>query len=207
MYHIGHFILNDYKGITMEFSADHLRQQNRKRRAELSKSALEEAALLLLDRISALPEFINANKIAAYSAINGEISLNPVIDLALELGKQVYLPNLDLKSLRFSPYFHDQKMRINRFKLPEPDVTEAEMLAPEALDLVLAPLVAFDPQRNRIGMGGGYYDRSFEFRKQAGCHVPILIGVAHELQKVDELVPEEWDVRLDMVMTDVATYK
>jgi len=191
----------------MEFSADSLRQRNRKLRAELSKETLEEAALQLLDRIIELPEFINANKIAAYSAINGEISLNLVIDRALALGKQVYLPNLDLKSLRFSPYFHNQKMRINRFKLPEPDVTDAEMLAPEALDLVLAPLVAFDSQRNRIGMGGGYYDRSFEFRKQAGCDEPTLIGVAHELQKADKLVPEDWDVRLDMVITDGAIYK
>jgi 5-formyltetrahydrofolate cyclo-ligase len=191
----------------MEFSADYLRQRNRKLRAQLSKNALESAALQLFNRISVLPEFINASKIAAYSAVNGEISLNPVIDLALEMGKQIYLPNLDLKSLRFSPYFHAQKMRINRFKLPEPDVTDDEMLAPEALDLVLTPLVVFDPQRNRIGMGGGYYDRSFEFRKQEGCHNPILIGVAHELQKVDELVPEDWDVRLDMVVTDDEIYK
>jgi 5-formyltetrahydrofolate cyclo-ligase len=191
----------------MEFSADNLRQRNRKLRAQLSKDALELAASQLFDRISVLPEFINANKIATYSAVNGEISLNPIIDLALEMGKQIYLPNLDLKSLRFSPYFHDQKMRINRFKLPEPDVTDDEMLAPEAMDLVLAPLVVFDPQRNRIGMGGGYYDRSFEFRKQAGRDVPSLIGVAHELQKVDQLVPEDWDVRLDMVVTDGGIYK
>ena len=191
----------------MEFSADHLRQRNRKLRAQLSKDELEAAALKLFDRISVLPEFINASQIATYSAVNGEISLNPIIDLALEMGKQIYLPNLDLKSLRFSPYFHGQKMRINRFRLPEPDVTDDEMLAPEALDLVLAPLVVFDPQRNRIGMGGGYYDRSFEFRKQAGRDAPILIGVAHELQKVEQLIAEDWDVRLDMVVTDGGIYK
>ena len=191
----------------MEFSADHLRQRNRKLRAQLSKDELEAAALKLFDRISVLPEFINASQIATYSAVNGEISLNPIIDLALEMGKQIYLPNLDLKSLRFSPYFHGQKMRINRFRLPEPDVTDDEMLAPEALDLVLAPLVVFDPQRNRIGMGGGYYDRSFEFRKQAERDAPILIGVAHELQKVDQLITEDWDVRLDMVVTDGGIYK
>jgi 5-formyltetrahydrofolate cyclo-ligase len=191
----------------MEFSADHLRQRNRKLRAQLSKDELEAAALQLFDRISVLPEFINASQIATYSAVNGEISLNPIIDLALEMGKQIYLPNLDLKSLRFSPYFHGQKMRINRFRLPEPDVTDDEMLAPEALDLVLAPLVVFDPQRNRIGMGGGYYDRSFEFRKQAERDAPILIGVAHELQKVDQLIAEDWDVRLDMVVTDGGIYK
>jgi 5-formyltetrahydrofolate cyclo-ligase len=191
----------------MEFSADHLRQRNRKLRAQLGKDELEAASLQLFDRIRILPEFINASQIATYSAVNGEISLNPIIDLALEMGKQIYLPNLDLKSLRFSPYFHGQKMRINRFRLPEPDVTDDDMLAPEALDLVLAPLVVFDPQRNRIGMGGGYYDRSFEFRKQAGRDAPILIGVAHELQKVEQLLAEDWDVRLDMVVTDGGIYK
>jgi 5-formyltetrahydrofolate cyclo-ligase len=56
-------------------------------------------------------------------------------------------------------------------------------------------------------MGGGYYDRSFEFRKQAGRDAPILIGVAHELQKVEQLIAEDWDVRLDMVVTDGGIYK
>lgn len=191
----------------MKLTANERRQRNRKLRAQLSKEALEEAASQLCQRVCALPEFINANKIAAYSAVHGEISLNPVIDQALALGKHIYLPNLDIKSLRFSPYFHHQKMRINRFKLPEPDVTDDEMLAPEALDLVLVPLVVFDPQRNRIGMGGGYYDRSFKFRKQQGRDAPSLIGVAHELQKVDLLVPEDWDVGLDMVVTDGAIYQ
>ena len=81
------------------------------------------------------------------------------------------------------------------------------MLGPEAIDLVLVPLVAFDPQRNRIGMGGGFYDRSFAFRKNPDQPRPVLIGVAHELQKVDLLEPEPWDVQLDMVVTDQAVYR
>jgi len=109
--------------------------------------------------------------------------------------------------LRFSPYFRQQKMRINKFRLPEPDVGDDEMLTPEALDLVLAPLVVFDAMRNRIGMGGGFYDRSFEFRKNRDRLKPILIGVAHELQKVNRLKPEPWDVRLDMIVTDQAVYR
>jgi len=139
--------------------------------------------------------------------VNGEIGLDPVIDHALAAGKQVYLPNLDQKTLRFSPYFRQQKMRINKFHLPEPDVGDAEMLAPEQLDLVLAPLVVFDCERNRIGMGGGFYDRSFAFRKDSGKDRPILIGVAHELQKVEHIAPEDWDVQLDMVVTDQAIYQ
>jgi 5-formyltetrahydrofolate cyclo-ligase len=185
---------------------DELRQRNRKRRAALRPQQLERAAQALAARILALDDYGRAQRIGAYFAVNGEIGLDPVIDHALAAGKQIYLPNLDQKTLRFSPYFREQKMRINRYRLPEPDVGEEEMLAPERLELVLAPLVVFDAQRNRIGMGGGYYDRSFAFRKDSAIDRPVLIGVAHELQKVERIEPESWDVPLDMVVTDQAIY-
>ena len=188
-------------------SHDELRQRNRKRRAELDADQLEVAANALADRILLLDEFRQAQRVAAYFAVNGEIGLTPLIDHALTQGKNVYLPNLDQQALRFSPYFHQQKMRINKFRLPEPDVDATEMLAPDELDLVLAPLVVFDANRNRIGMGGGFYDRSFAFRKNPEHKRPVLIGVAHELQRIDQIVPEEWDVQLDMIVTDQAMYK
>jgi len=190
----------------MEHSTNQLRLRNRELRSKLNREQLEEAAVVVCERICALVEYQQAQKIAVYFAVNGEIGLTPVIDRALSQGKKIYLPNLDQKSLRFSPYDHAQKMRINRFKLPEPDVTDDEMLEANELDLVLAPLVVFDADRNRIGMGGGFYDRSFAFRKNSGIETPLLIGVAHELQKVDHLIPEDWDVPLDMVVTDQATY-
>lgn len=187
-------------------SHDQLRQRNRKLRAELDATQLAEATKCLAQRILALDEYHQSQRLAAYFAVNGEIGLDPVIDDALAAGKQVYLPNLDQLTLRFSPYFHAQKMRINRYRLPEPDVDETEMLAPADLDLVLAPLVVFDSERNRIGMGGGFYDRSFSFRKNPESRIPVLIGVAHEVQKVDRIVPQDWDVRLDMIVTDHAVY-
>jgi len=190
----------------MDISGDQLRQRNRELRAGLNKDQLERAAADVCERICALTEYQKAHHIAAYFAVNGEISLAPLIDRALSQGKKIYLPNLEQKKLRFSPYDHAQKMRINRFKLPEPDVADEEMLNPGNLDLVLAPLVVFDADRNRIGMGGGFYDRSFAFRKDPDNKTPLLIGVAHELQKVDRLNPEDWDVRLDMIVTDQATY-
>jgi 5-formyltetrahydrofolate cyclo-ligase len=191
----------------MGYSVDELRQAKRALRAELDQASLDRAASRLGKQICGMPEFDQSQRIAVYFAVNGEISLDPVIDSALAQEKQVYLPNLDQKSLRFSPYFRQQKMRINKFRLPEPDVGDAEMLAPEALDLVLAPLVVFDAMRNRIGMGGGFYDRSFEFRKNRDRLTPILIGVAHELQKVSRLKPESWDVRFDLIVTDQAVYR
>ena len=191
----------------MQDSVSQLRKQNRDLRAELDAVTLDQAARNLGERICSMPEYAQAGRIAAYYAVNGEISLDFLIDQALEQGKQIYLPNLDHKALRFAPYSRQQKMRINRFKLPEPDVADDEMLAPEALDLVLVPLVVFDSMRNRIGMGGGFYDRSFAFRKNPERFSPLLIGVAHELQKVDRLVPESWDVQLDMIATEQNIYR
>jgi len=188
-------------------SHDELRQRNRKLRADLSAGQLEQAAQALARSILALPEYREAQNIAVYFAVNGEIGLGPVIVQALTEAKKIYLPNLDHQALRFSPYFQTQKMRINKFRLPEPDVDDSEMLLPDKLDLVLAPLVVFDGNRNRIGMGGGFYDRSFAFRNNPESTRPVLIGVAHELQKVDRIVPEEWDVRLDMIVTDQAVYR
>ena len=193
----------------MEYSVEELRKRNRNLRAGLDQAAQDLASINLGERIISLPEYKRADRIAVYFAVNGEISLDFVIDKALAQEKQIYLPNLDQQSLRFSPFFHGQKMRINRYQLPEPDVGDGEMLAPEALDLVLAPMVVFDAKRNRIGMGGGFYDRSFAFIKDSirSEPRPVLIGVAHELQKVEQLEPEDWDVQLDMVVTDQAIYR
>ena len=144
--------------------------------------------------------------IAAYWAINGEIGLGPIIEHALDSGKNIYLPILDEFDLRFAPYTRSTPLRVNRFKLEEPDVADSEMRAAAKLDLVLAPLVVFDADRNRIGMGGGYYDRTFEFRRTTDVRKPALVGVAHELQRVGQLAPEPWDVRLDAVVTDQHIY-
>lgn len=191
----------------MEYSVADLRKRNRQLRSALNQTELDHAARDLGKRICSMPEYLQAAHIAAYFAVNGEISLELMIDQALAQRKQIYLPNLDHKALRFAPYSRQQKMRINRFKLPEPDVGDDELLAPAALDLVLVPLVVFDALRNRIGMGGGFYDRSFAFRKDPDRPSPILIGVAHELQKVDRLEPEPWDVQLDMIVTDRNIYR
>lgn len=184
---------------------DELRQYYRKQRAGISQADLDKAAINLCERVIGLEEYQRARRIAGYFAVRGEISLDPVIDHALAHGKQIYLPSLEQQLLRFSTYFHSQKMRINQFKLPEPDVDNDDRLTADQLDLVLVPLVVFDAACHRIGMGGGFYDRSFAFRKQ-GIHQPILIGVAHDIQRVERLIPQDWDVRLDKVITDRAIY-
>ena len=92
----------------MEYSVDELRKRKRNLRAGLDTTALDQAARELGERICSMPEYSRAERIAAYFAVNGEISLDPVIDQALAQGKQIFLPNLDQKALRFAPYFRQQ---------------------------------------------------------------------------------------------------
>lgn len=79
---------------------------------------------------------------------------------------------------------------------------------PWGLDLIILPLVAFDLSGNRLGMGGGFYDRTLSFKHQR-CHWkgPKLIGIAHELQRVDLLPVNDWDIPLDAVITEQKLYQ
>ncbi len=87
----------------------------------------------------------------------------------------------------------------NRFGIEEPPLS-APWINTRALDLVLAPLVAFDDQGNRLGMGGGFYDQHFGALPKR-LH-PLLVGVAHELQRAEALPAAPWDVPLDGILTE-----
>jgi 5-formyltetrahydrofolate cyclo-ligase len=99
------------------------------------------------------------------------------------------------------------KLRPNRFGIPEPVVPASEMYRAMEVDLVLLPLVAFDDQGNRLGMGGGFYDTTLAMR--AACHRfrrPRVIGLAHECQRIEHIATEPWDIPLDLIATDRHIY-
>lgn len=183
---------------------DRLRSKHRTNRRELSQEVLQEHALKLKARVAALPEYQNARHIAAYIAILGEISVEPVIDAGNAEGKQFYLPILRGESMVFAPWNADTPLLKRQFGLLEPDCPESDWIDPAVLDLVLAPLVVFDNCCNRIGQGGGYYDRTFEFTRTTDK--PILIGVAHDNQREPALVPQPWDIPLHKIVTEKKVY-
>jgi 5-formyltetrahydrofolate cyclo-ligase len=90
----------------------------------------------------------------------------------------------------------------NRYGIPEPDT--AELLPAEAMTLVVTPLVGFDDHGQRLGMGGGWYDRSFAFRRDTAAP-PWLVGAGFALQHTEPLIAEPWDVPLDAVCTEAGT--
>ena len=185
-----------------------LRRQKREQRRQLSDSDQAQHAEQLSQQILQQPAFINNQHIAAYLANDGEINPQPIIEQAWNLGKQVYLPVLSAheNSLLFALYEKNSPMCRNQFGIDEPDCLPEHWLKAEHMDLILLPLVAFDDQGNRMGMGGGFYDRSLEnIREQE--KPTQLIGLAHEVQKTDQLEVQSWDIPLHAIATESNFYK
>jgi len=140
--------------------------------------------------------------IAIYLPVQGEADPTPLLDIYQHQNKQFYLPVLSPSQqnhLAFAEYNIGTPMKLNRFKISEPDVTDKELLNdPMKLDCVIMPLVAIDPMGNRIGMGGGFYDRTFSFRKESKAK-PLLIGFCYDFQIIAPQTPQDWDVPADAI--------
>ena len=180
-----------------------LRERLAERRRLLSPPQRMAAAQGLRRSLEQLPEYLTDARVAGYWACRGELPLNLVIPPLAARGQQFLLPLLqDDRQLRFAPWAPGDAVQPNRYGIPEP-VAPGEWFAPFQLDLVLVPLLAFDRRGNRLGSGGGYYDRSFAFlREQARPTEPLLVGVAYDFQELDTLAAEPWDVPLDYIATD-----
>lgn len=190
----------------------HLRRRLRARRRDLPDGERRAAALAIARRLADWPRFAEATRIAAYWACDGELDPAPVLENAWAADRAVYLPVLadaPPESLQFAPYRPGLPMRPNRFDIPEPDVAPSERLQPEQLDLVLTPMVAFDATGTRLGMGGGFYDRSFAFLLDPDYRGrrPLLLGIGYEFQKTGEhLLRQSWDVPLNAAVTEAALH-
>lgn len=186
---------------------DALRSRLRQRRSALPPAARMAAAEALATRLRDLPELANTGYVAGYWAVHGEMSLHALLSPAP--GFVYCLPCLlPGRQLRFAPWRFGDALVSNRYGIPEPDFSPQALLAPEDMDAVLVPLVAFHPNGTRLGMGGGYYDRTFAFLRDAPRPTrPLLIGVGYDFQQADTLVPEPWDVPLDLIVTDARTLR
>ena len=89
----------------------------------------------------------------------------------------------------------------NRFGIPEPDLSADSLLAPAEMALVVVPLLGFTRSGQRLGMGGGFYDRTFAFRRERAAP-PWLVGAAYSFQELEQLKTEAWDVPMDAVVTE-----
>ena len=196
--------------VAKDLSRSALRRQLRQARRQLSPTRQRLAARELYRQLAQHPVFRRARHIAFYLPNDGEIDPRPLMLEAQRRGKATYLPVLNAwprTRMVFQRIMPNERLRPNRFGIAEPAFRLNRQRRIWTLDLVLMPLVGFDEHGGRLGMGGGFYDRSLAYRgRRKNGHKPTLLGLAHECQKVDRLPLEPWDVSLQATVTDKSWY-
>ncbi|QYJ87942.1 5-formyltetrahydrofolate cyclo-ligase [Shewanella mesophila] len=179
-----------------------LRTQVRSARRTLSSKAQSEfahqASKLALNLI--LEQ--GAKRVALYLTNDGELDTKPLIEALWQRRIEVYLPRLHpftAGNLIFLAYTPSSKMTKNSLGIWEPKLDIREMRCACEIDLIITPLVAFDNEGNRMGMGGGFYDRTLANWQTSGR--PLPVGYAHDCQRVERLPTQHWDVPLPIIVT------
>ena len=178
-------------------SKTELRNTLRRRRQQLDGERQKTAARALSHHVEMLPAWPGAQRIALYLAADGEIATDFIGRRARALGKKLFLPVISPdNTMEFAEWSGNCPLETNRYGIPEPPVAATRCPAAD-LDIIFLPLVGWDRSGGRLGMGGGFYDRTL-----AGLSGPVLTGLGHARQEVPEVPREEWDVPLHFVVTD-----
>ena len=194
-----------------------LRKKLREARRSLSFEQHEDAAKRVASQLNALPFLNESTTTAGYLVNDGEVNLKYYIDSVWQASskKRFTLPVLHpicKGHLLFLAYNPNTQLIRNKFNIEEPVLACKNVVPVTQCDVILMPLVGFDSKGNRLGMGGGYYDRTLSFTQhQTGFHspsekrAPKLVGIAHDIQEVDALPIAPWDVPLDAIVTPSRT--
>ena len=187
-----------------------IRKSVRIARQQLSKEAQLEAAQQLKINFLQLDVLQKNMKVAIYLSQDGELDTSVLINALWEREISVYLPVIhpfNKRTLIFQSYEKNSPMTRNRYGILEPILNCHQICPLVQLDYLLMPLVAFDMQGNRLGMGGGYYDRTLQNYESRNLLSPKLIGLAHTCQKVRQLPVATWDVPLSAIITPEQVYQ
>lgn len=178
-----------------------IRQHVRHLRRNLTSEQQEQAADQLAEHAINIAPIANAQRIALFLSVDGEINTRPLIAKLWQQKKQVYLPVLHPFSpgnLLFIRYTPETSLMQNILRIPEPPLDITQLATLDQLDVMLVPLVAFDHAGQRLGMGGGFYDRTLQHWQQHGF---LPVGIAHDCQRVEALPVAAWDVPLPAILT------
>ncbi|MFT6269243.1 MAG: 5-formyltetrahydrofolate cyclo-ligase [Alphaproteobacteria bacterium] len=197
-----------------------LRLSFRKKRKALSACQQENAAHNIVKMAVEHDLFVNIGRVALYISHDGELDTQHLINYLWEQEKEVYLPVLHpfcAGYLVFLRYSKNSPMTYNKFGILEPVLDVTKLCPLNKLGLILTPLVAFDESGNRLGMGGGFYDRTLQFLRgnndnsgalesNSSINQIKIIGLAHDVQKTLSLPIEVWDIPLPEILTPSNMY-
>lgn len=180
-----------------------IRAMFRQKRRLLSTLQQQQAAQQVLTTVIQSTQLKKAQTVACYLANDGEVNPQAIIEYCWQHNKTLLLPVLHPFSqghLLFVEYQIDSKMQMNRFGIPEPAITTQKLCPLNQIDLIFTPLVAFDSSGNRLGMGGGFYDRTLAPIKRDKLPTR-LVGLAHNCQQAQSLTSDSWDIPLNGIAT------
>ena len=185
-------------------SLSQLRKSLRSARRSITSEEREQKSLLLARNLARYLPFRRCKKLAVYLSLPEEVNTSHVIKLAQLLGKAIYLPVINNKvwqnqPMTFALYLPGETpLRENRFGIKEPAVKAGNCIRGIDIDFVCLPVVGFNGRCDRIGMGGGYYDKAFDSRR---FQQSTLVGLAFESQQA-AFVAAKHDVPMQAVITE-----
>lgn len=185
----------------VQLSKAEWRLELRRRRQALTGPEQLAAAQAVAGQVQQLPGWNEAHSIALYLSRDGEIDTAPLIELCRRRDLQLFLPVIGIdNSLSFARWHREARLCDNRYGIPEPP-SDATRCPANDLDILILPLVGWDRAGGRLGMGGGFYDRTL-----SDVSATLLVGLAHSVQELDRVPSEEWDISVDFVATDTALH-
>ena len=182
-----------------------LRQEILAKRRQLTAKETAQAGLSILKTIMQMNVFKRTVNVASYISLSGELCTQDMNEYFMTRHHLClpYMVTGQKGKMDFYSFKKGDELVENRFHILEPKNQPENLVSEDKIDVIIVPLVAFDNKGNRMGMGGGYYDRMLK-KVRKDC---LVIGVAYEFQLVDELLVEEWDMPMDIVITEKNCYE
>ena len=182
-----------------------LRQEILAKRRQLTAKESAQAGLSILKTIMQMNVFKRTVNVASYISLSGELCTQDMNEYFMTRHHLClpYMVTGQKGKMDFYSFKKGDELVENRFHILEPKNQPENLVLEDKIDVIVVPLVAFDNKGNRMGMGGGYYDRMLK-KVRKDC---LVIGVAYEFQQVDELLVEEWDMPMDIVITEKNCYE
>jgi 5-formyltetrahydrofolate cyclo-ligase len=172
-----------------------IRKSILKRRLALSEATVASLSSTIQTRLIESDYFIRAKSVAVYLPINNEVQTEMIIVACFEMNKKIFLPRLCSTDLNFLALKPDSQFQKNKFGIPEICNSEAEIAG--HIDLMICPGIAFDSKKNRVGYGGGYYDR---YLTSASYNHLGMLGFS--MQKTESISVDSFDIPMDFILTE-----
>lgn len=175
---------------------DEIRRRVKARKSLLTEQERDIAARMVFEKLEPLAAFAMSDSILMYHSLPDELSTHRFIDKWHDR-KRFFLPRVNGMHLEILPYDRS-RMHIGAFHIEEPTGNDTTHV--DEMEMIVVPAVAYDANGNRVGRGKGYYDRLLAESRA------IKIGVAYDFQMVDEIETDDFDVPVDIVITETHTY-